>query len=103
MDHGDWSNALHLIPMPDILSDPDFGGDDFEMRMIQAYRKAMRELKSKHEGGGHPEKDDGVGGGGGDKGDGEHLTAKQGKAAEWKAKQKAKREKEKGEAEKTDR
>ena len=48
LDQGDWSNALPMIPVADLLAAPQFGGDEVEMQMIHSYKKAMKELKTKH-------------------------------------------------------
>jgi len=48
LDQGDWSNALPMIPVADLLAAPQFGGDEYEMQMIHSYKKAMKELKTKH-------------------------------------------------------
>ena len=47
LDRGSWEIALLLIPMPDALSDPSFGGEEHELAAVQSYRRALRDLKSK--------------------------------------------------------
>ena len=50
IDNGDWSNALLLIPTPDALGEPSFGGEEEEMHMVQGWRRAMRDLKARQSG-----------------------------------------------------
>ena len=88
LDHGDWSNAIHLIPVPDVLSDPQFGGEEVEMKMVQSYRKAMRELEAHHSTKENPvarKSDDG------DPGDAA-VSNTQKKREAWKTKQKSKKD-----------
>ena len=89
LDKGDWSNALPMIPVADILQEPQFGGEEVEMKMIHSYKKAMREIKTQHLTSETPKNDDVAveeGGGGGD------ASNKQKKGAAWVAKQKARAE-----------
>ena len=44
LDNGSWENAQHLLPCPDSLEDPTFGGLEHEMLRVQRYRKATKEL-----------------------------------------------------------
>ena len=48
LDNGDWSNALPMIPVADILQEPQFGGEEVEMKMIHIYKKAWRKIKTQH-------------------------------------------------------
>ena len=48
LDQGDWPNAVSTIPVADLLAGPHFGGDEHEVQMIHSYKKAMKELKTKH-------------------------------------------------------
>ena len=48
LDIGSWETAaLLLIPMPDALSGPSFGGEEHELAAVQSYRRALRDLKVK--------------------------------------------------------
>ena len=78
-----------MIPVADILQEPQFGGEELEMKMIRSYKKAMREIKTQHITRETPKNDDVAveeGGGGGD------ASNKQKKRAAWVAKQKARAE-----------
>ena len=46
LERGSWEIVL-LIPMPDALSDPSFGGEEHELAAVRSYRRALRDLKSK--------------------------------------------------------
>ena len=48
LDRGGWDNALPMIPVADILQEPQFGGEEVEMKMIHSYKKAIREIKTQH-------------------------------------------------------
>ena len=55
IDRGDWTNAQLLLPFPDLLGKLDFGGDEFEMKGVHSYRKALKELKALYLRGGDEE------------------------------------------------
>ena len=39
-----------LLPTPDPLTRPAFGGDEVEMEAIQGFKKALKDLRAKHSG-----------------------------------------------------
>ena len=45
LDRGAWDNALVLVPGPDPLGRPNFGGDEGELAAIHRYRRSLCELK----------------------------------------------------------
>ena len=47
IDHGDWSTAQWLLPIPDPSGRSEFGGDEDELTWIHAYKKSIKELRSK--------------------------------------------------------
>ena len=80
MDKGDWSKARPMIPVVDILQEPEFGGEEGEMKMIHSYKKARREVKSQHTTRETPKNDEVAGEEGGGGADASH---KQKKTAAW--------------------
>eukprot|EP00929_Paragymnodinium_shiwhaense_P109643 TRINITY_DN7611_c0_g2_i2.p2 TRINITY_DN7611_c0_g2~~TRINITY_DN7611_c0_g2_i2.p2 ORF type:complete len:428 (-),score=116.78 TRINITY_DN7611_c0_g2_i2:726-1985(-) len=48
LDNGDWRHAALIVPTPDPLHRPAFGGDEQELSWIHAYHKSMKELKGSH-------------------------------------------------------
>ena len=63
LDKGSWDTALLMLPTPDALGEPSFGGEEQELAAIQSYRKAIRELKMRQvmaNAGGNDDNDDGV-------------------------------------------
>jgi hypothetical protein len=63
LDGGSWDNAVLMLPSPDPLGHPDFGGSQSMMTDVAAYRRGMKELKRQHGGYGRkseePEKTEG--------------------------------------------
>ena len=47
LDRGSWDSALLLLPMPDALGDPSFGGEEHELAAVHSHRKALKDLKAK--------------------------------------------------------
>ncbi len=45
LDGGSWHSAQLMLPGPDYLDKPEFGGDFTAMAGIAAYRKALKEIK----------------------------------------------------------
>ena len=58
LDRGNWDTALLMIPTPDALSEPQFGGEEYELAAIQSYKKAIRELKARQLAGDHSDEDE---------------------------------------------
>ena len=59
LDQGDWANAVLLVPTPDPLARPDFGGTPQELQKVHQYRKALAELRRpKHLGAAPDEKEE---------------------------------------------
>jgi hypothetical protein len=48
IDRGDWSTSTLLLPWEDPLSRQVFGAGERELEEIHAYRKALRELQTRH-------------------------------------------------------
>jgi hypothetical protein len=48
LDGGSWQSAQLMLPGPDYLGRPEFGGDFVSMTGIAAYRKALKDLKQQH-------------------------------------------------------
>ena len=53
LDRGSWDNAALLIPTPDPLARPAFGGEESELQSVQSFPKALRDLQSGHQGASH--------------------------------------------------
>jgi hypothetical protein len=47
-DAGSWETAVLLWPIPDPLSSESFGGTEQEMQQIHRYRRAVTDLRQKH-------------------------------------------------------
>ena len=86
LDRGGWDNALPMIPVADILQEPQFGGEEVEMKMIHSYKKAMREIKSQYTVKDSRKEEEGAAEGGEG---GADSSNKQKERAAWAAKQKA--------------
>ena len=50
LDAGDWSAAQMLLPGPDHLGRPEFGGEAVAMAEIARYRRALKDLRKQHGG-----------------------------------------------------
>ena len=48
LDGGSWDSAALMIPLPDALQEPVFGGSERELAAVHSYRKAMKDLRAKH-------------------------------------------------------
>ena len=48
IDGGSWESASLMLPLPDALQEPSFGGSERELAAVHSYRKAMKDLRSKH-------------------------------------------------------
>ena len=48
-DQGTWSSAWLLLPTADPLARPVFGGSEQQMAEIANYRRALKDLQTKHE------------------------------------------------------
>ena len=91
LDRGSWDSAALMIPVADALEEPSFGGSERELAAVHSYRKAMRDLKSKHvilEGASDDDGDEDTGGGGGGA---SGLSKKQKAAARKKAEEEKKK------------
>ena len=47
LDGGDWTVAVHLLPIQNPLERAEFGGDEDELQCVHSYQKALKELRSK--------------------------------------------------------
>ena len=85
LDRGDWSSAALLIPSADPLAREAFGGEERELLEVHRYKKALRDLKEKHQTrDSHDDSDD--------DGTPKEKTAKQLKKEAWAAKKKKEKE-----------
>ena len=48
IDGGSWESASLMLPLPDAFQEPSFGGSERELAAVHSYRKAMKDLRSKH-------------------------------------------------------
>ena len=80
LDHGDWRTASLLVPTPDPLQRPTFGGTEVELADIHSYQRSITELQKKVNY--QPEADGGQGGGGA-KGEGKGGNNKERKPKWW--------------------
>ncbi len=65
LDGGVWDSAALLLPRPDPVNRPLFGGTQAELETVSAYKEALNKLERKH---GEP----------GGKGDGKKKRSKDG-------------------------
>lgn len=88
LDGGDWTNALLLIPVPDVLEEVKFAGEEQEMIEVHGFRKAIREIDSR----GAQLKETPPAGGGKQNGESEApLSNKEKKRQAWLKKQREKK------------
>ena len=78
-----------MIPVADILQEPQFGREGVEMKMIHSYKKALCEIETQHTVRDPRKEEEGVEEGA----EGADPSNKQKKRAAWAAKQKARQEK----------
>ena len=45
IEQGSWKTATSLVPVTDPLQGEEFGGDEWELHVIQGHQRAVQELK----------------------------------------------------------